>query len=368
MFRRLLLFTVVLPTVTTISSNITACNWNLEPQVLLLTSYQDAQYQNSYDQIVYKQLTKLYGKKKVTTIFSSGDDNYYANVLRNFLSSYHINKVFILNPAFQKFLPHSSSDDYNPNSLVRVLQQFKNVSFYFFNNIIADNVEVNNNVYDIRFDSPNASKPEAENYGKELAQHFIANVEAGIANKKYIFDVDKDGLAIVNIGIINNIGIKYQQMILDNFVEQIRGSIQTTIKYNILISKPDSFVTSNIYSSDSVEIVGQISNSLYEKHGINFIVNTNPWYNNIIAYKAGLVANKTTNNKTMLFIGCDMWREEQTSDREINSLAFSFKSGLEIFPETKKPEIDSKFKITPDLALPESKNNTYGVNSIIFSN
>lgn len=68
---------------------------------MLLTSYHQAQNQNTYDRLVYQKLQTLYGKDHVVTLFSAQDDNYYAIALRNFLSTYNIKKVFILNPSFK---------------------------------------------------------------------------------------------------------------------------------------------------------------------------------------------------------------------------------------------------------------------------
>lgn len=133
MFRRFLLFTIILSTITTISSSIYAYIWNLQPIVLLITSYQQAQNQNIYDRLVYQKLQTFYGKGHVVTLFSSQDDNYYALTLRNFLSTYNIKKVYILNPSFQKYIPHQSkTSSYFTKNLIRVLQQFQNVKFYFF--------------------------------------------------------------------------------------------------------------------------------------------------------------------------------------------------------------------------------------------
>ncbi|WP_339048291.1 hypothetical protein [Spiroplasma endosymbiont of Colias croceus] len=367
MFRRFLLFTIILPTITTISSSIYACTWNLQPTVLLITSYQQAQNPNIYDRLVYQKLQTFYGKDHVVTLFSSQDDNYYALILRNFLSTYNIKKVYILNPSFQKYIPHhSETSSYSTKNLIRVLQQFQNVKFYFFNNIIADTVKVTNNIYDIRYNTDNVTSSHL-NYGSKIAEHFQQNVQDGIINKKYNFDVDDNGKLIVRIGIINNIGIDYDQTILNQFAEIINGIDNPKITYKIIYANPhDSFVTSNIYSADSVAGVGQIAQSLYETHGVNFIINTNYWYNSIIAYTARLISSRPTYSKTISFIGSNVINNNDYVYDDINYLAFGFMPGLEIFDETFNEEINPNFKIIPSAS--ESKIQTYGVNNIDFTN
>ena len=367
MFRYFLLFTIILPIVTTISSNIYACTWNLQPIVLLITSYQQAQNQNTYDRLVYQKLQSLYGKDHVVTLFSSQDDNYYALMLINFLSTYNIKKVFILNPSFQKYIPHQSkTSNYSTKNLIRVLQQFQNVKFYFLNNIIADTVKVNNNIYDIRYNSDNVTSSPL-NYGSRIAKHFVDNVHYGIINKKYNFDVDENGKLIIRIGIINNIGIDYDQTILDQFVKAINGVNDPKITYQMTFANPhDSFVTSNIYSADSVAGVGQIAQSLYEKNGVNFIINTNYWYNSIISYTAKLISSRPTYSKTISFIGSDIINNNDYIYDDNNYLAFGFMTGLEIFDETFKKEINPNFKIIPSAS--ESNIQTYGINTINFTN
>lgn len=367
MFRRFLLFTIILPTVTTISSSVYACAWNLEPTVLLITSYQQAQNKNTYDRIVYQKLQNIYGKNHVIPWFSSQDDNYYAITLKNFLSIYSIKKVFILNPTFQKYIPHTSKNNsYATNNLIRVLQQFQDVKFYFFNNIIADAIKRNSNIYDIRFNSDNVSSS-STNYGSRIAEHFIDNVTAGINGKKYHFDVDDSGKPIVKIGIINNIGINYDQTILNQFVEEINNVNDAKITYQIIFANPeDNFVTSNIYSADSVTAVAQIAQSLYEIYGVNFIINTDYWYNNIIAYIARLISSRPTYSKTISFIGCNIVNKTDYVYDDNNYLAFGFNTDLEIFDETANEEINPKFKIKSD--APESNVQTYGINTIDFTN
>lgn len=367
MFRRFLLFTIILPTVTTISSSIYACAWNLQPTVLLITSFHQAQNQNTYDRLVYQKLQNIYGKDHVVPWFNSQDDNYYAITLRNFLSIYNIKKVFILNPAFQKYMPHTSkTTSYATNNLIRLLQQFQYVKFYFFNNIIADTIKRNNNIYDIRYNSDNVSSS-ALNYGNRIANHFIENVAAGIKDKKYNFDADDKGKAIVRIGIINNIGINYDQTILNQFVKKIKNVNDPKITYQIVFANPeDNFVTSNIYSADSVAAVAQIAQSLYEIHGVNFIINTNSWYNNIIAYTARLISSRPSYSKTISFIGCNIINKDDYVYNN-NYLVFGFNLGLEIFDEKAKEEINPNFKIKPGDA-PESSVQTYGINTINFTN
>lgn len=366
MFRRFLLFTIVLPTIATVSSSIYACAWNLQPTVLMITSYHQAQNQNTYDRLVYQKLQNIYGKDHVVAWFNSQDDNYYAVALRNFLSIYNIKEVFIFNPTFQKYMPHTSkTNSYTTNNLIRVLQQFQYVKFYFFNNIIANTIKHNSNIYDIRYNSDNVSTT-ALNYGNRIAKHFVDNVEEGIMNKKYNFDVDDSGKSIVRIGIINNIGINYDQTILNQFVEEINNVNDSKITYQITFANPqDNFVTSNIYSADSVAGVGQIAQSLYEIHGVNFIVNTNYWYNNVIAYTARLISSRPMYNKTISFIGCNVVNKDDYI-YDNNYLAFGFGTGLEIFDEIGKGDINPNFKITSD--APESSVQTYGINTIDFTN
>ncbi|WP_342276230.1 hypothetical protein [Spiroplasma endosymbiont of Nebria brevicollis] len=371
MFRRFLILTIILPTLTTTASSISACSWNLEPTVLVLTSYEHAQHQNNNDQIIFKELQTIYGNNHVATLFTSQDDNQYANMLRNFLTTYNIKKVFVLNPSFQKYIPHSSDTSVHyTNNIVRIMQQFQDVKFYFFNNIIADTVKVNNNIYDIRFNSANGTSSAKPEYGKQLARHFVTNVEAGITNSEYSFDSDLNtGRPIVKIGVINNIGITYDQTILEQFKAEIKiiNTASRTVVYKIIEVNPhDSFVTSNVHSSDGIRAVGQIAQELYEHQGVNFIVNPNSWYNNIISYSASLIATRPTFSKTIKFIGCDVTNKNDYVYDNNSYLAFSFSAGLEIIDETVKPEIDVKYKITPDLGLPESKNKTYGVSIINF--
>lgn len=367
MFRRFLILTVILPTLTTTVSSIFACSWNLEPTVLVLTSYEEAQYQNDNDQIIFKKLQTIYGNNHVVTLFTCQDDNQYANILRNFLTTYNIKKVFVLNPSFQKYLPHSSDiNSYYTNNIVRTMQQFQDVKFYFFNNIIADTVKVSNNIYDIRFNSANATSLFNPEYGKQLAQHFIANVAAGITSHEYSFDSDNNGHPVVKIGIINNIGIDYEQTILEQFKTEILHTVSRVIYKIIEVNPTNNFVTSNVHSSDGIRAVKQISQELYEHKSVNFIVNTNSWYNSIISYSASLIATRPTFKKTIKFIGCDVSNKNDYVYDNNNYLAFSFTTGLEIIDETWKSEIDVKYKIIPALKLPESKNKTYGVNNIIF--
>lgn len=367
MFRRFLLFTVILPTVTAVTSSIYACSWNLQPTVLLLTSYNQAQNKNSYDHRIYQKLQTLYGKDHVITLFTWQEDNHYAIILRNFLTTYNIKKVFVLNPSFQNYIPHDSdTSNITATNLIRVLEQFQNVNFYFFNNIIADTIKVTNNIYDIRYNANNVSST-SENYGSQIASHFINNIKTGIANKRYNFDVDvSSGKAIVRIGIINNIGISYEQTILNQFVEAINNSNNDLgITYQIINASPqDSFVTTNIHSADNIRTVGQIAQSLYETSAVNFIVNSNYWYNNIIAYTASLISSRPTYNKTISFVGCDVVNEHDYFYHHYNYLAFGFQRGLEIFDETSKDEIDPRYKI---INAVESNIKTYGVNSINFT-
>ncbi|WP_375317723.1 hypothetical protein [Spiroplasma endosymbiont of Virgichneumon dumeticola] len=370
MFRRFLIVAITLPTLTTTASSLFACSWNLEPTVLMLSSYENSQYQNDSDQIIFKKLQTIYGNNHVVTLFTSQDDNQYATMLRNFLTTYNIKKVFVLNPSFQKYLPHSNDTNvYYTSNIVRVMQQFQDVRFYFFKNIIADLVKVNNNVYDIRFNSANATSPINPDFGKQLAQHFVANIQAGIANSEYSFDSDLNGHSIVKIGVINNIGIAYDQKILEQFkteIEIINTTSRSVIYKIIEVNTHNNFVTSNVHSSDGIRAVGEIAQELYEHHGVNFIVNTNSWYNNIISHSASLIATRSTFSKTIKFIGYDVINKNDYVYDNNNYLAFSFSAGLEIIDETVKSEIDVKYKITPNLGLPESKTQTYGVNLINF--
>src|SRR5436190_22134601 len=128
MLRRFLLLTIILPTLTTTASSISACSWDLEPTVLVLTSYEHAQHQNNNDQLVFKKLQKFFGNNHVTTLFSSQDDNHFATMLRSLLTTYNSKKVFVLNLSFQKYIPHSSNTDiYYTNNIVRVMHQFEDV-------------------------------------------------------------------------------------------------------------------------------------------------------------------------------------------------------------------------------------------------
>lgn len=368
MFRRFLILIIILPTLTTIASNISACSWDLDPTVLLLTSYEHAQHQNDNDQVVCNLLKTTYGSNHVATLFSSQDDNHFATMLRTFLTIYNIKKVFILNPSFQKYIPHNSDTNiYYTNNIVRIMQQFQYVKFYFFNNVIADTVKVNNNIYDIRFNSANSTNSNPE-YGKQLAKHFVTNVKKGIDNSEYSFDTDLNtGRSIVKIGIINNIGIDYEQTILDQFKVEIKKTTSDVIYKIVEVNPYDNIVTSNVHSSDGIRAIGQIAQELYQKNGVNFIINTNSWYNNIISYAASLISTRPAFSKTIKFIGCDVVNKNDYVYGNKNYLALSFGVDLGIFiKETQNPEINGNYKITLDLNLPESKNQTYGINTIKF--
>lgn len=74
-------------------------------------------------------------------------------------------------------------------------------------------------------------------------------------------------------------------------------------------------------------------------HGVNFIINTNYWYNNIIAYTARLISSRPTYSKTISFIGCNIINKDDYVYDNNNYLAFDFSIGLEIFDETEKKKL-----------------------------
>ncbi|MBE4704239.1 hypothetical protein [Spiroplasma platyhelix] len=360
MFKRFLLLVVTIPTLLGFTSKIVACQWDLVPEVLLVTSYENAQQQSSEDKIIYQKLRSIYGDNLVTAIFSAIDDNTYANILSNLITRFNLKKIFILDPKFVDYLPKTSSDVTPNTNLIRVLQQFTNVDFYFFNNQIADSIKVTNNIYEFRFDTPNKEHPTPElTYGAAAAKHFydqltLPDGSGNIDTTRYNFDVDtSDSKWIVRVGVLNNIGSVYQQKVVDDFIASLANNIPLNTKYEYYAV--DLKIT-NSYNHANVQIIEQAASTLYQYNHVNFVFNSNYWYNNEIVHAASS-ANQT---KTTKFIANSVVNKDDYKYKGGNYLMFAYNLDLAILDYTVDNSFPETLQVIDD--APE-KFHAYGLNS-----
>lgn len=338
MLKRFLLLIAGTPIILGFIGNIVACQWDLKPEVLVITSYKNAEQQNSEDQLIYHKLQEIYGNKVVATIFSDKDDNSYAYILANLIIRFNLKKIFILDPAFLKYLPRDSSEEVKNSNLIRVLEKFTNVDFYFFNNQIANSIKsIANNIYEFRFDTANQTQIPVT-YGAQIAEHFYQQLiipeTDEIDTNKYNFDTNEEAKWIIKIGIIKNIGNEYQQKVLDEFIDALNSN---TPKDTVWEVKKIEFSQFNLnYSSDNVEQVQTIALKLYQDENVNFIFNTNNWFNNIIAYAASHTAQMLEYTKTIKFITTNVFNKNNYKYKNINYMLFSYHLEIDILKELKE--------------------------------
>lgn len=362
MFKHFLLLVVAIPTLLGFTSKIIACQWDLTPEVLLVTSYENAQEESSEDKIIYQKLVSVYGKNLVAAIFSHEDDNTYATILANLINRFNFKKIFILDPSFIDYLPKTSNTILPNTNLIRVLQQFTNVDFFFFNNQIADTIKVTNNIYEFRFNYPNKehAKPTLT-YGQEIAKHLhdqLVKPDGSIDTSKYNFDVDSfDSKWIIRIGVINNIGNSYQQQVIDEFRLALNENVPLNTKYEYY---PLNLNITNSYNYHNVQLVEQAASYLYQQNYVNFIFNSNYWYNNAIAHAASSSAALPKNTKTIKFIANSVMNKDDYRYQGVNYLMFSYNLDLSILDYTINNSIPESYQVLDD--APE-KFHAYGLNS-----
>lgn len=355
MFKRFLLLVVTIPALLGFTSKIVACQWDLDPKVLLVTSYENAQEQATEDKIVYQKLQSVYGHKLLTAIFNAADDNTYANILSNLIIKFDLKKIFILDPKFATYLPKDSTNEAPNTNLIRVLQQYTNVDFYFFNNQISNNVKNTSNIYEFRFDTPNKEQPNPQTYGALAAKHFydqITKEDGTINTDKYNFDVALDGKWIVRIGVLNNIGSSYQQKIVDDFLTNLGNNVPTNTKYKYYAL---NLKISNSYTPYNTQLVEQAASWLYQSDHVNFVFNSNYWYNNAIAH----AASSADQQKTTKFIANSVTNKDDYKYKGGNYMLFAYNLNLAILDYT----VDNSFSATLEVLddAPE-RVHAYGLN------
>lgn len=361
MFKRFLLLVVTIPTLFGFTSSIIACQWDLNPDVLLITSYENAHEQTTEDQIIYQKLRSIYGNQAITAIFSHQDDNVYANILQNLITKFNLKKVFILDPSFNDYLPKTSSQELPNTSLIRVLQQFTNIDFYFFNNQIANTIKVTNNIYEFRFNNPSKDQANPPTYGELLAQHFktqlVVEGTEDIDTTKYNFDIDSQARWIIRIGVINNIGNSYQQKVIEQFIAALENNIPNNTVYQYHAIKLD---ITNSYNSDNVKIVEETANVLYQNNLVNFIFNSNYWYNNAIAHAAINTSSLGGYTKTIKFITNSVMDKDTYKYQDKNYMMFSYNLDFAILDYT----IDNSFPQGNEVPAGALENfHAYGLNN-----
>lgn len=355
MFKRFLLLVVSIPALLGFTSSIVACKWDLSPEVLLVTSYENAQEQSSEDKIIYQKLQSIYGHNLVTAMFSIVDDNTYATIFSNLITKFNLKKIFILDPKFVDYLPKTSENETPSTNLVRTLQQYANVDFYFFNNQISNNVKITNNIYEFRYDTANKANASPTSYGALAAKHFYEQITVGgnINTDKYNFDVDPDDSKwVIRIGLLNNIGSAYQQKVVDDFLASLDANLPTNTKYEYYAL---NLRISNSYTPSNVQIVEQAASWLYENDHVNFIFNSNYWYNNAIAH----ATSSANQSKTTKFIANSVTDKNDYKYKGGNYLLFAYNLDLTILEATKDNSFPATSQVTDD--APE-KNNAYGLN------
>lgn len=361
MFKRFLLFIVTIPALMGFTASIVACSWDLNPDVLLITSYENGQEHITEDQIIYQKLRSIYGQKSISAIFSHQDDNFYANILQNLITKYNLKKVFILDPSFNDYLPKTSSDNLPNTNLVRVLHQFTNVDFYFFNNQIADSIKVTNNIYEFRFDMPNQGQPNPSlTYGATVAKHFydqLVTSSGDIDTSRYNFDINNNAQWVIRIGVINNIGNNYQQKVIDDFKTALGSNVPNNTIYQYY--SVDLKIT-NSYNSDNVKVVHEAANSLYQNNYVNFIFNSNSWYNDAIALSAIENSALPVYTKTIKFIVNSVSDKDTYKIRNKNYMMFSYNVDFIVLNNTVDNTIPDTYQV---LDTAPEKFHAYGLNS-----
>ncbi|MGL5268348.1 MAG: hypothetical protein ACRC8P_01040 [Spiroplasma sp.] len=362
MFKRFLLLVVTIPALLGFTSNIVACEGELSPQVLLITSYKNAQERSSEDKIIYQKLRSIYGDVVVAAFFSHEDDSTYADILVNLLTKFNLKKVFIQDPAFINYLPKTSTDSLPNSNLIRVLQKFSNIDFFFFNNQIANTIKVSNNIYEFRFDSANKDQPDsALTYGAIIAKHFrdqLVNSSGTINTDKYNFAVDNDGKWIIRIGVIDNIGSDYQQKIIDDFILSLNNNIPVNTKYEYYHLKLNNI--SNSYNPNNIQLVETAAKLLYQQNYVNFIFNSNFWYNDSIAHAASSTASLPKYTKTVKFIASNVLNKDDYKYQGVNYMIFSYHLDFSILGYTIDNSIPTGYQVVKD--APEN-NHAYGLNN-----
>lgn len=363
MLKRFLLLVVTIPTLLGFTSKIVACQWELNPKVLLITSYENAHEQSTEDKIIYQKLRSIYGKNVVTAVFSHEDDNTYANILINLINKFNLEKVFILDPSFIEYLPKTSSDKIFNSNLIRVLQYFTDVDFFFFNNQIADNIKITNNIYEFRFDSPNKDETNSYiTYGASIAEHFynqLVDDKGEIDTNKYNFETDStdNNKWVVKIGILYNVGSAYHNKIIQDFVLGLIDNVPVNTKY---LFYPIDLKLINSYNSDNASLVQQAASILYQHENVNFIFNSNYWYNNAIAYAASSSASIAKITKTIKFIASSVENKNDYKYQDVNYMLFSYNLDLEILDYTINNSFPEKYQVLDNA---REKFHSYGLNN-----
>lgn len=369
MFRRLILLVMSVNFMSGLTLNTIACDWDLDPSVLLITSYNYAEKQISFDQLVYQQLKDHYGQRAVSATFNYQDDNSYAIILRNLIESYHLQKVFILDPSFINYLPHTTQTPTKSSNLIRLFQQFTNVQFYFFNNQIANNIKISSNIFEFRLNTANHDDLAPITYGKQIATNLYQQLtmsqgqQAGyVDSKKFKFDVDQDGHWVIKVGIINNIGNEYQQQIINQFREglALSANIPKDARYLIYDINVKNPILS--YNEKNISLVSQAAIKLYSINKVNFILNTNSWYNNAIDYAASYVNNLLGYSKTINFIGSSITDNKTYFVNNRDFLLFSYNVDLGFLDYTTENKLPDGLKVLLD--APE-RDNAFGINGAL---
>lgn len=355
MFKRFLLLVIAIPTFFGFSSTIVACQGDLSPEVLVVTSYENAEQQASEDKLIFQKLRDIYGGNLVTAIFSPLDDNTYAIIFANLINKFNLKKVFILDPKFVAYLPKDNSDTRPNSNLIRVLQQFSNVDFYFFNNQIANSIKVTNNIYEFRYDTPNKEKLSPTTYGAAAAKHFyeqITKEDGSINTDRFNFDVDNRGQWIVRIGTINNSGSLNQEKIMKDFLRALANNVPTNTRYEYYAFDVS---ISNSYNNANAQIVEQAASFLYQYDHVNFVFNNNYWYNNAIAH----AASSSKRTKTVKFIANNVTNAKDYEYQNGNYLLFAYNLDLAFLAYTVDNQFPANLAVADD--APE-KDHAYGLN------
>lgn len=364
MFKRFLLLVVTIPTLLGFTSSIVACKAELTPQVLLITSYEHAQERSSEDKIIYQKLRAIYGANLVTAIFSHEDDNTYANILVSLITKFNLKKVYILDPAFITYLPKVSSESQPNSNLIRVLEQFSNVDFFFFNNQIANTIKNTNNIYEFRFDTGNKEQPNPKlSYGAAVAKHFYHELTDDLNRiniDRYNFDVDSEGKWVVRIGVINNIGDDYQQKMIEDFTKALELNENVPLDTRYEFYELNLTNISNSYSADNIRLVEEASKLLYQQNYVNFIFNSNYWYNEAIAHAASTTAAISRYTKTIKFIANSVTNKDDYKYQGVNYMMFSYYLDFSILGHTVDNSLPEGYQVVDD--APENFH-AYGVNN-----
>lgn len=292
---------------------VSSCSWNKTIDTLVLTSYNDANNESGYDYLITQEL-KNEGKSVATVYLDSGTSN-YAQVLTSLLNDNHsIVQVYVLDQQFYIGLINSQVN----NSLMKVINIFNNVNFYLFNSNLNETQLSVNNLY--QFNLNKDKNQIVENYGTLIANNFYSMLSQ--ENNNYLFATDKNGNKIVKIGFI-----KDKSLYQNDIKNQFKTSLSNLFKNNNNFTFQFYCINNNHplvdnYNNYNNQLALQYAQSLYAQYHVNFILNTNSWYNNVISFATSNAAKNT--HYTTKFISSNVVNINNYFKFNSNVLMFSY--------------------------------------------